>query len=525
MPFDIQPLIEQLKTFWESLEANRRLALVATVLVSLVLVAGTGVWASQASTYTIMRGGSQDIERAAGALHGQDLWFDIQDDGSSLVVLETDVGAARVALAGDGLQAGLEIIEKLPVGSTARQLDIAEKAQLERDLSMTLAQLRPVKSAAVHLVLPENNSFLVAEKRGASASVVMALSASSTLSEQQLKGIVNLVAAAVPELTHEGVSVINQNGELLWDGTSVGGMESSESDEMTRKRRVLEQDLEQKVARNLRSVLPDPNSFSVSVRAELSHTASVVERMQLLEGVALEERIEESKSFDGTGGAAGGPAGAEANTGTPEGLAAGAGGEVNEKSKIQTTTTPGHDILKSTTDRGQLERISVAVTVDSAKVQEIAIALAPEGVDPDLDAVRKQLETLAMNSAGAAGDQDSVEVIVLPFGAVEVEMSTGTLVGISALPYLPYAIAVLALFLVFGMVVRPVMKLVMIQPKADSSSEEASEPEDDGKGDLAGRLREMVDNYESVDRDDLNLLAQREAEASAQVIRLWSRGS
>jgi flagellar biosynthesis/type III secretory pathway M-ring protein FliF/YscJ len=104
-------------------------------------------------------------------------------------------------------------------------------------------------------------------------------------------------------------------------------------------------------------------------------------------------------------------------------------------------------------------------------------------------------------------------------------MSTGTLVGISALPYLPYAIAVLALCLVFGMVVRPIMKLVMVQPEADSNSEEAEDSKDEGQGDLAGRLREMVDNYESVDRDDLNLLAQREAEASAQVIRLWSRGA
>ncbi|MFT5583648.1 MAG: flagellar M-ring protein FliF [Cognaticolwellia sp.] len=523
MPFDIQPLIDQLKTFWESLEANRRVALVATVLVSVVLVISTGIWASQASTYTIMKGSSQDIEGGAGALSKDGIWYDIEDNGSRLVVYETDVGAARVAIAADGLQAGLEIIEKLPVGSTARQLDIAEKAQLERDLSMTLTQLRPVKSASVHLVLPEDNSFLVSEKREATASVVMALSSGSGLSEQQLKGVVNLVAAAVPELTPKGVNVINQNGELLWDGKGVGGMDGAEGDEMTRKRRILEQDLEQKIARNLRSVLPDPASFSVSVRAELSHTASVGERMQLLEGVALEERIEESKSFDGAGGV-GGAAGAEANTGTPEG---GAGGGGNEKSKILTTTTPGHDLLKSTTDRGQLERISVAVTVDSAKVEEIAIALAGEGAEPDLEEVRKQLHTLAMNSAGAAGEQDSVEVIVLPFGVVTVEMTTGALVGASALPYLPYAIAVLALALVFGMVVRPVMKLVMTQPKAEPTPEEvaAAEAEAEGGDDLAARLREMVDNYESVDREDLNLLAQREAEAAAQVIRLWSRGA
>ncbi len=522
MPFDVQPLLEQLKTFWESLEANRRIALVATVVVSVFLVIGTGIWASQASTYTILRGSSGDVERGAGALTTAGVWYEIEDDGSSLVVLKTDVGAANIALAAEGQQAGLSIIDQLPVGSTARPLDIAEKAQLERDLAETLTQLRPVKRAKVRLVLPEDNSFLVSEKRAASASVVMSMTASSTLSEKQLNGVVNLVAAAVPELTPEGVSVINQNGELLWDGGGASGSEAK-GDEMTRKRRVLEQDLEQKIARNLRSVLPDPASFSVSVRAELSHTSSIGERKQLLEGVALEERIEESKSYDGAGGG-GGAAGAEANTGTPEGTA---GGGVDEKSKISTTTTPGHDVVTSTTERGELQRISVAVTVDSAKVEEIAIALAGEDGEPDLESVRKQLHTLAMNSAGAAGEQDSVEVIVLPFGEVDQDLTTGALVGVSALPYLPYAIAVLALALVFGMVVRPVMKLVMTPPKAEPTPEEvaAAEAEAEAEDDLAARLRLMVDNYESVDREDLNTLAQREAEAAAQVIRLWSRGA
>lgn len=522
MPFDLQPLLDQFKTFWESLEPKRRIALVATVVVSAVLVIGTGIWASQASTYTLVRGSPDEVRSAAGALESSDVPFTIGDDGLSLSVLETDVGAANVALASDGLQPGLDIIDKLPVGSTARQLDIAEKAQMERDLAQTLRQLRPVKSAAVHLVLPEDNSFLVADKRPASASVVMSLVAGRTLSDEQLRGVVNLVAAAVPELKPTGVSVINQNGELMWDGEAAAGGDAK-GDEMTRKRRVLEEDLEQKIARNMRSVLPDPASFSVSVRAQLSHTAVIGERKELLEGATIEERLEESKSTDGVAGG-GGAAGAEANTGTPEG---GAAGGLNETSTIQTSNVPGHELVKRTTDRGELERISVALTVDSARVEEIAAAMAAEGEEPDQEAVRKQLHTLAMNSAGASGEQDSVEVIVLPFGEVAAPETTGALVSVSALPYLPYAIAVLALALVFGMVVRPVMKLVMTPPQAEPTPEEvaAAEAEAAEEDDLASRLRDMVDNYENVDREDLNLLAEREAEAAAQVIRLWSRGA
>ncbi|MED5370487.1 MAG: flagellar basal-body MS-ring/collar protein FliF [Myxococcota bacterium] len=519
MDLDLQPLREQLTAFWAGLDLKRRVGLVAAIVLSAAAIVGVGIWASQAATVTVLAGDPQEVRSAAGALDQAGVAYQVEDEGTRLVVYESDIGAAGVAIASTGLQPGLEIIEALPVGSTSRQLDIAEKAQMERDLALSLSQLKPVKSAAVHLVLPEDNSFLVANKRPASASVVMQMAGGMTLSQKQLKGVVNLVAAAVPELQPEAVSVINQNGELLWDGDIAMGGGAEAGDEMTRKRRMIEQDLEEKVQRNLRAILPDPGSYSVSVRAELSYTASVGERKELLEGLALEERIEESKSYDGDNGA-GGVAGADANTGTPEnGGAAG----LSETSKIQTSSTPGHNLTRTDTERGVLERVSVAVTVDSNKINEIAAGMAAEGEEPDVEAVRKQLQSLAVSSAGATGDLDSVEVIMLPFTEPKIEVTTGALVTQSLLPYLPYLIALLVVGLVFGMVVRPVMKQLLTRPPPEPEAEEEEEEEEED--DLATRLREMVDNYESVDREDLNKLAQREAEAAAQVIRLWATGS
>ncbi len=99
---------------------------------------------------------------------------------------------------------------------------------------------------------------------------------------------------------------------------------------------------------------------------------------------------------------------------------------------------------------------------------------------------------------------------------------------------MPYAVAILALVLVFGFVVRPVVKAVTRSPEeiaaaiaaaTGESVEDGEDGEENDDDDLAGRLRLLVENYEPVDAADLNRLVDREAEGAAQVLRQWSAKS
>jgi flagellar biosynthesis/type III secretory pathway M-ring protein FliF/YscJ len=90
--------------------------------------------------------------------------------------------------------------------------------------------------------------------------------------------------------------------------------------------------------------------------------------------------------------------------------------------------------------------------------------------------------------------------------------------------WMRYLLSALGLVLFFLYIVRPVMaQLVPVEEEKAEAAESSVEEEDQSGADLVTRLRKLVDNYESVDAGDLNRLIERESEAAAQVIRLWTR--
>ena len=117
---------------------------------------------------------------------------------------------------------------------------------------------------------------------------------------------------------------------------------------------------------------------------------------------------------------------------------------------------------------------------------------------------------------------DLVEVNFIPFVQAElVEAAGGSMFSNSS--WMRYLLSALGLVLFFLYIVRPVMTQLVPIEEEDEASAEQEEEEDHSGADLVTRLRKLVDNYESVDAGDLNRLIERESEAAAQVIRLWTR--
>src|SRR5215813_135527 len=85
---------------------------------------------------------------------------------------------------------------------------------LQGELARTIMGLSAVEAARVHLALPERSLF-VAEERRPSASVVVKLRPGRVLAEEQIGGIVHLVAASVEGLKPADVTVVDINGQVL----------------------------------------------------------------------------------------------------------------------------------------------------------------------------------------------------------------------------------------------------------------------------------------------------------------------
>lgn len=142
-------------------------------------------------------------------------------DASSggIMIQSSKVDEVRIKLASMGIPKqnymGNELLDLPAAFGTTKYLEqVKARRALEGELARTIAKLDPVRSARVHIATPKDTSFL---RRNAesSASVMLELYGGKALSSDSVLGIVNLVAASVPNLEPKKVRVVDGTGALL----------------------------------------------------------------------------------------------------------------------------------------------------------------------------------------------------------------------------------------------------------------------------------------------------------------------
>ena len=177
------------------------------------------------------------------------------------------IAPLRIDLAADGVitasGVGYEIFDETDaLGATAFQQNINRLRALEGELARTIASIAGVRSARVHLVLPERALF-ARERTPASASIMV--EAPAGLEPRAVRAITNLVASAVPELTAGQVTVLDASGALLSaaqdeNGVFLNSIEEKTAATQTRLRRTVE---------DIVGRIVGPDNVRVQVAAEL----------------------------------------------------------------------------------------------------------------------------------------------------------------------------------------------------------------------------------------------------------------
>ncbi|MCF6195217.1 MAG: flagellar M-ring protein FliF [Emcibacter sp.] len=164
-----------------------------------------------------------DSAKIVQSLEAQAIPYELVGGGSTILVPENQVSRIRISVAEQGLvnggSLGYEIFDRSDsLGATSFVQNINRVRALEGELSRTIQSIDKVTSARIHLVLPQRRLFSN-ENRQATASIFIK-SNSGRLSRNQIMAIQNLVAAAVPDLQPERISIVDQKGSLLARGSS-----------------------------------------------------------------------------------------------------------------------------------------------------------------------------------------------------------------------------------------------------------------------------------------------------------------
>lgn len=377
---------------------------------------------------------SQDSSAIARKLEALKIPFDVSGDAKTIKVSSDMVGKARMAAAGEGLprggSIGYEIFDqKEGFGTTTFVQNINHLRALEGELSRTISTLSSVTQARVHLVLPQRELFSRTETH-ASASVFLRLRAGGVAPEQVV-AIQNLIAAAVPQLRTDQISIVDDKGNLLAKPKSaenVAGGGGGGADNQDDMRLNFEQAQSRKVEDLLgqsigfgkvrAKVSADMDFDRITTQSEIFDPDSQVVRSQ-------QTVTEDSKNAEGSGGTA-----VTVQNNLPTGIEQGgsSGGNSNN-SNNRTEETLNYEINKTVRNQvreaGQVRRLSVAVVVDGKyepekdkdgkDVKDGKPIYIPRSAD-EMEQI-KALVRSAVNFEASRGD--TVEVINLQFQQAE----------------------------------------------------------------------------------------------------------
>ncbi|HEY9567989.1 MAG TPA: flagellar basal-body MS-ring/collar protein FliF [Thalassobaculum sp.] len=408
-----------------------------------------------------------DAGQIVRELETREIPYQLKANGTQVFVPSDDVLRLRVTLAEQGLpgggSVGYELFDKNQgLGTTSFVQNVNLVRALEGELGRTISSMRNVRGARVHLVLPRRELFS-RERQEPSASVVLQLSGGLRPGKEQVLAIQHLIAAAVPGLKPEGVSILDDRGELLARGfgdDSRNSLALLNAEEMkiaheNRIRHAIEEMVERTVGlgRVRAEVTAEIDYGRVVENTERYDPDSQVARSTQ----TVEDRAQSNESAQDDN--------VSVQNNLPE-AEAGTSGTANtsQTSNDRVEETINYEISKTvrqrTRESGEVQRLSVAVLVDgtytaNADGEPVYVPRTPEQI--------AKIETLVKSAIGFQADRgDTVEVVNMEFVRLEpTDIGDGAfLFGISKEEFLQLAeVLVLAVvgLLVILLVVRPVL--------------------------------------------------------------------
>ncbi len=220
-----------------------------------------------------------DANQITKALDTDKVAYELRAGGTEIWVPADQKLPLRVKLAdqslpsGGSVTTGYELFDKTDVlGSTAFLQNVNLLRAMEGELGRTIRSIQGIKSARVHLVLPHREVF-TREVEEPSASIVLKMEGARRLDKGQVSAIQHLVAAAVPKLKPERISIVDDKGTLLARGSGdehEAMIENAEDMKLTTQER-LQRTIEDLLERSLG---PDKVRAEVTVDMDFDRVAT-----------------------------------------------------------------------------------------------------------------------------------------------------------------------------------------------------------------------------------------------------------
>ena len=404
MPEQIQTIIDNLRSL-----GAKRLAMLggaAALVVATILTAS--LYLNRPAYETLYVGlDRNDVGQIGVVLSEAGIRYDVSSDGGSVMVATGSTGQARMLLAERGLptsaNAGYELFDNVgSFGLTSFMQEVTRVRALEGEIARTIQSISGVKSARVHIVMPERASFR-REEQAPTASVVIRADRADGM--KAAIAIRHLVSAAVPRLSADKVTVLDASGELLAAGDDPANNSFARS--LTVERTV-ETQIEENIRRALAPYLGHEN-FRASVRASVNTDQRQIEETTFDPESRVERSVQIVRANDQASQRQAAPPTTVQQNLPDEDLAATEGPASSEQRERREETTNYEMNSKrvATVSNGySVEKLSIAVVVNRERLAAVL------GQDPTPERMAERIAEIRTLVASATGlDQARGDVI------------------------------------------------------------------------------------------------------------------
>jgi flagellar M-ring protein FliF len=365
--------------------------------------------------------------KITGQLSASNTPYEIRN-GNEIFAPADMIGQLRLSMAGQGIGGGqivgYEIFDNAnALGTTNFIQNVNLLRALEGELSRTIKSISSVSSARVHLVLPKRQLFS-RQTQQPSATIMLKMNG-ARLDPEQVSAVQYLVAAAVPGLVPNRISIIDNKGSLLargFEDLSAPGATAAKGEERKRA-------LQRRLGSTIEQLLENIVGFG-KARAEVTADMDfdrIVTNEELFDPdgqvVASTQSVEQSNTNQ------------ESDAATPVSVAtnlpdanlnsttSGASLNSNENRTEEIVNySNSKKVINHIREAGVITRLSVAVLIDGTYPED---ENGDKNYQPRNEAEMELMATLVRSAIGFNADRgDSVDVINMQFadlGAVEEE--------------------------------------------------------------------------------------------------------
>jgi flagellar M-ring protein FliF len=518
----LRALALQIRDFFLALPPARRLSFLA---LTVAVICGTGllaVWVERPQFRVLFSNLSgPDGAAVVDYLKTEKIPYRMGEAGTTIEVDAAHVYETRLALAGRGIPqgggVGFEIFDKQTLGMTDFVQRLNYQRALQGELARTIGELAAVEAARVHLALPERSLF-VAEERRPSASVVVKLRPGRVLAQEQIGGIVHLVAASVEGLKPADVTVVDINGQVLTHEVDEAGNGRPAGQGVLAFERELEQGYIDRIESMLARVLGPGHALArVTATLDLAQVEKTEESFDP-DRVAVRNEKRSRENNVQASAASAGPS--VSGTLTNEPAPAPASGTEGPHSEREDSAL-SYEISKVTSRRieqsGGIRKLSVAVLLDGTYQGEGEARTFVPRPSEEIDRYRE----LIKRAVGFNDDRgDQIEVASAPFqapAAQDAPEAPGLLSRFGGWSETLWrAAGLVAVLLVALLVVRPFLLTMASRAPVGIATAE-----------MAVGARRALPQPVTADAGTNAFLelARRNPEQTAQVIRQWVAGA